>query len=241
MNIFQILKFAGLTATFILMKSELLRRIYSNETSIVFHYDLSDDINVPEPSIPINLRPLVREDDIFDLLVRHSGIADNMELKTRIECLLFLGAGIPTCFGGFTENGKLVVINCLITPAMNDRLRDYFKDGVNLLAADEVLCEFVFTHRDYRGLRLHQWSTLELFKKAKESGAVKALAYINIKNEKSLCVNSRFGWKPFLVKKVIRRMFRRKITFIPYHEGDMTEIHSSLSRNPHAGPACGCR
>jgi hypothetical protein len=217
------------TAAFI--KEEFQRRVFSDEASVVFYTDLNMKIDIPKPSIPLTLRPLTASDDVSDLLVVHSGKLDSMELKTRVECLLFLKSGISTCYGGFTNDGKLVVIVWLISRDMNDRIKLYFDDGIKLLGPDEVLCEFIFTHQEYRGMKLHTWATIQMFKKAREIGAVKALAYVNIKNKKSIYVTRRFGWEPFLVKKVSRRLFRRKIEFYPYSDNMKDVLDATVGGN----------
>jgi hypothetical protein len=217
-NIFKLLNSVGIPVIWDLVRRESRRRILSNETQVIFCYDLSADIEIPEPDIPLTFRPLTKDDDISEILVRHSGVLCSMELKTRIECLLFIRSGIPTCYVGIAENEKPVVINWMIKYDMNEKIQQYFKGGIQPLKPDEVLCEFVFTHQDFRGLRLHTWSTLKMFEEAKGFGAAKAIAYVPIKNETSFYVTEKFGWKPFMKKIVYRRMSKRKITFSPYIE-----------------------
>jgi hypothetical protein len=215
LNIIKLLKSAGIPVLGDLIYKELIRRIYSNEVVYVSYFDLTRRIEVPEPSLPLTLRPLVKE-DIPELLVKHSRILDTMELKTRLSILLFINSGVKTCYVGVTGQGKPVVMNWLLTSEMNDKIQCQHGDGIRPLKHDEVLCEFLFIDQDYRGLHLNTWSTMKLFLKAKELGASRAIAYSPKINVLSWEVAKKIGWTPYLVKYVNRRIFRRKITFSPY-------------------------
>jgi hypothetical protein len=216
-NIFSLLKSVRPSLWWNLIFKELIRRIYSDELTYISYFDLTKKIEVPEPRLPLKLRALVQE-DIPELLVKHSKTLEAMELKTRLSILMLIRSGMETCYIGVTDHGKPVVMNWLITSEMNDKVQRYFGGGIQPLKSDEVLCEFLFTDQEYRKMHLTSWSTMALFSKAKELGASRAVAYSPEKNSLSWEVAKKIGWLPYLEKHVSRRMFKRKITFSPYLE-----------------------
>jgi GNAT superfamily N-acetyltransferase len=138
---------------------------------------------------------------------------NGIEFKSRLARLLFLRSGIPTCYVGVNSDDKPLVMLWLITPDFNKKIQHYFKGGIQPLRPDEVLCEFVYVHPNYRGYRLHTWCQLSLFSKAQAQGARKAFAYVSIDNATSVHATRRFGWEPCVTKVVERRLFTKKIAF----------------------------
>ena len=93
------------------------------------------------------------------------------------------------------------------------KLQEYFKGAIPDLKPDEVLCENIFTHKDFRGMNLMYFLTMKLFEMAKQKGANKAIAYIRENNLSSLKGSTRIGWEPFIIKKVHWRFFKRTINY----------------------------
>ena len=191
---------------------EIGRRLYSNETFIIHQFDLTRPFTIPEPSILINVRQLC-ESDIPRLLSLNDPDIDLTDIRNRMERLLLIQAAIPTCYVGVTDGGQPCVMCWIINHTANDKLQNHFRGGLMCLKQGEVLCENIFTHREYRNRQLMQYLTFRLFEKAALDGAQKAFAYIKADNRASLTASKQIGWRPCGLKKVRWRLFRRHITF----------------------------
>ena len=89
-----------------------------------------------------------------------------------------------------------------------------FGDGIPPLQSDEALCEFVFTHPSFRGHRLAQWITLQLWREAAEQGCSRVMVIVHGTNETSLAVTRRIGFQPIFRKEVRWLLFARRVTFV---------------------------
>ena len=194
---------------------ELLRRLYSNETSYGFHFDLTKPIAVKEPHISVSLRTLQRN-DISGLFNFGKEDYNSKELRKAVECLTLLKSGIPTCYVGIAEDEYPCVMCWLLEPDKNEDIQSYFHSGIPILKTHEVLCEYVYSHPRFRGHHLMGWITEMLFNIAAEKGFRLAIAFIHEQNIVSLRTSSKIGWRPFLIKKVRWRLFKRRITFEPF-------------------------
>jgi GNAT superfamily N-acetyltransferase len=190
----------------------LKQRFYSSNAFIGFKFRLFNDIEVPEPEIPIVLKKL-RETDATDLFLDRTKDLNSIDLKHRLECLLFIKADVSTGFVGVTHDGTPCVICWLIEHSHNEILHSYFNGGLPLLKPNDVLLEYVYTHPDYRGQRLMSWITKNLFKIAQQRGAERAIAFIEERNAVSIKAGKKIGWKPYIRKRVRWRLFRRRITY----------------------------
>ncbi len=191
---------------------ELLRRINADEFFYGLQYDLTKDIHVPEPNIPVTIREL-RKDDVPKLLdLKEKGIA-SLEFYDRFKRTLFVKADIPRCYVGITEDGHPCVMCWLIEYSDNDKIQSYFNGNILNLKPDEILLEEIYTHKAYRGLNLMEYITFMLFEKAAENGARRAIAYVKGGNRASIRGSIRIGWQPFMIKKVNWRFFKRQITY----------------------------
>ena len=211
----ELLRLGILSKTFqfmILLFEELIRKLYSNEKFYGFHFDLTGPITEHKPRIPVNFRTLQRNDILRFFNFRAKNY-NYRELRKALEVLLFIKSGMPSCYVGTTGDEYPCVMCWLIEPDSNRQIQSYFRKSLPYLETDEVLCEYVFTHPQYRGRNLMGWITSRLFKIASEKGFSRATAFVNEKNTSSLETCPRIGWRPFLVKKVRRRFFRRNISF----------------------------
>ncbi|MFO7557952.1 MAG: hypothetical protein R6X10_03900 [Desulfobacterales bacterium] len=198
-----------------LLFKDLLQRLHSDKIFYGFHFDLTRTSVSSNPAIPVSLRLLQRSDipAFFNFKTQNFTSAD---LRKALECLTFIKSGIPSCYVGTTNEGYPCVMCWLIEPEKNGELQAYFRQGIPHLNTDEVLCEYIFTHPKYRGNRLMGWVTSELFKMASERGFRRAIAFVNETNAVSLKTTPTIGWRPFLIKKVSWRIFKRQIAFKPF-------------------------
>ncbi len=210
----ELIKLGILTKTFQLMSivfDELTRKIYSDEKRYGFIYDLTQPIKIDEPKILVKLRT-IQTRDITQFFNFRSCNYSNAELRKILECFLFLHSGISTCYVGVNKNNNPCVICWLIKPDMNNELQRYFKGGIPELKNNEVLCEYVYTHEKYRGLKLMSWVTTMLLESVSHEGFDRAIAYVNGKNVISLKTSPQIGWQPFLINTVRRRIFKNQIS-----------------------------
>jgi len=198
-----------------LLFKEVLRRLYSNETSYGFHFDLTKTITVKKPNISASLRTLQRN-DITRFFNFRTKDYNSEELRKAVECLALIKSGIPTCYVGTTEDEYPCVMCWMLEPDNNEEIQSYFYSGLPLIKTHEVLCKDVYTHPRFRGNRLMGWITERLFEIAAEKGFHLAIAFIHEGNAVSLKISPKLGWRPFLIKKVRWRLFKRRITFEPF-------------------------
>jgi hypothetical protein len=202
----------GFSKSFAVFFQEIKRRVYSNETVSLYQYDLTQSFVLPVIPIPLTVRQL-RESDLNTLLSLHESDGNLTDLRNRLERLLLFRVDIPTCYVGVTSGDIPCVMCWLINYTSNDKLQDHFKGGIMPLKSDEVLCENIYTHKAYLGMRLMQYLTLHLFEKAAQNGARKAFAYIKNGNTSSLRASKAIGWKSCGSKINSWRLFRRSIRF----------------------------
>ncbi len=198
-----------------LLFKDFIRRLYSDEKFYGFYFDLTKTVNILETDIPISLRALLRN-DIPKLFNFGTESYNTVELRKALECLSFIKSGIPSCYVGTTEGDYPCVMCWLLEPNKNREIQSYFRGGIPLLKNNEVLCEYIFTNPRYRGHRLMGWITSKLFEMASKRGFHRAVAFVHEKNAISLKASPKIGWKPFLIKKVSWRIYKRYITFEPF-------------------------
>ncbi len=100
-------------------------------------------------------------------------------------------------------------------PNQNKRIKNYFKGIFPALNEDEALIEGVFTHPDYRGLKIMPNVIGEISKKIKQEGINKIIAFVDKKNIASLKGFKQSGFNPYLSRKTKWRFFIRTVTFEP--------------------------
>jgi GNAT superfamily N-acetyltransferase len=191
---------------------ELGRILKSKEVDYGFTYDLSKSFDIPNSKIDLQLRKLESADleTIFDFRKRNFS---SLELKNALQCLLFAKSKIPTGYVGVTDKGIPCVMNWLILPTENEQLQNYFSGGLPPLKPDEALCEFVYTHPDFRGLGLMGWITKNLWQIAKQKGINRISVLVHGTNEVSLNMTPKIGFIPIYKKTVERRFFTKRVTF----------------------------
>ncbi len=207
--------FSKWNVVFSFVFKELLRRLYSNETHYGMSYDLDESLEQSLVYTPLDVREF-RNSDVCNFFKANVDVLSPIELKARVERLLFLNSGIPTCYTGVLKNGEPVVICWAITADSNENIKSYFKGGLLPLKHNEVLMEFIFTRPAWRGKGFHGYLTKMLLLKAMQAGSKKAYCYVSGKNKTSIKVSESFGWKYCFAKKVRWRFFKKKIKFESY-------------------------
>ena len=202
---------AGFTKTLNLILRETFRRILSFETASIFQFDLTNNFEVPAPSLSFSIRELQDKDVNLMLPLSKQGTNIN-ELKTQLERMLLIESQIPTCYVATTSNNEPCAMCWLIDHTSNEMLKRHYNGGILELKENEVLCEGIYIRSTYRNKKLMQYLTFRLFEKAVKNGSQKALAYIADKNEVSLKGSKTIGWEKVGTKRIRWILFNRLIT-----------------------------
>ncbi|WP_283636634.1 GNAT family N-acetyltransferase [Aquaticitalea lipolytica] len=176
-------------------------RFYSSNNSIGLVKYLNTDFEYPNPKIEFSTR-LFKDEDINSLNenFRHIG---------------FIKEKIPDCYTSVTKNNVPCYRMWVMKPNQNKRIKNYFKGIFPALNEDEALIEGVFTHPDYRGLKIMPNVIGEISKKIKQEGINKIIAFVDKKNIASLKGFKQSGFNPYLSRKTKWRFFIRTVTFEP--------------------------
>jgi hypothetical protein len=195
-----------------LMFREFLRRFYSNELSYGYKYNLTLANRILDPEIPVTIRELSDRDVPLLLNLRQKELALD-EFRHLVVRLLFIEAGVPTCFVGVTREDYPCCMCWLIRMDDKEEFHACFDKDFRTLLPRDVLFENVFTSRAFRGKHLRKYLTQRLFEKARRAGAQRAVAFIKEDNAQSLMGATGIGWRPFLLKKTRWRLFRRFVNY----------------------------
>jgi hypothetical protein len=198
-----------------LVREELRRRWFSNESAYGLKYDLNRLFDISGSELPLLIRELSAKDVPLLLKPKKSDFPLS-EFRFIMISLMLIEARLPTCYVGVTPESDEPLCMCwLINSRDYSMFREFSSRLPYMLQMDEVLCENIFTRQDIRGKHLMQLMTLRLFEKAKQHGAKQAIAFISEKNSSSLAGSKHIGWEPFVIKKIQWRFFKRYITFEP--------------------------
>jgi hypothetical protein len=195
------------------LMSEILRRIYSEDTFYGLRRDLLLPFEAPPAKIPIRIRPL-RNDDIAKILRKNESASDE-DLKNHLRRLFIFRSGMPTCYVAITGNDEPCYMQWLIGPQENEKILNQFRGGFPPLGPDEMLLEGAYTPLIYRGLGIMSCAMAKIAELGKEFGARRVITFVHDVNESALKGCQRAGFLPFTIRTAQWRLFRRQLNFIP--------------------------
>lgn len=182
---------------------ELRRRVDSTERFYCLTKDLSDPVDVPEARISVRLEEI--DDASIDAVVRE---------RPRLAPLL--KAGIPAGYVGRTVQGDLCYVQWLIGPESNESMRQNLPNRVHRpLDPDQVMLEYAYTPKRYRGLGIMLFASATLAEIARTSGARWVLTVVNQNNLRAAHGFGRIGFELMEVRQIRWRLFRRQVTYEP--------------------------
>lgn len=111
----------------------------------------------------------------------------------------------------------------LFTQEQFEEIVDYFGPIFPKIGKDEVIVEGVFTHLDYRGLRIMPNAIYQILNQEHYTHLKRAIAFVEQNNIGSLKGFYRLGFEPYMVRQEKWLFFVRTISFIPLP----SEIHES--------------
>jgi GNAT superfamily N-acetyltransferase len=203
---------------------EVRRRVHSTIVYIIFRRDLSVNIHVTPPEIPLHIRPLDKK-DVPKLLDIYAGGLNARQIWERIRILRMIKSDIKTPYVVVTDRDEPCHIAWLIDYRENERMQSYFRGRIPLLKPDEVVFEFVFTLEQYRGSGIQSWRIHDFISRSSANGAKAALVFIKDTNLVSINNVLKNGFKPYMIRTDHWRFFRCRFQFKPYLEEERSIEH----------------
>ena len=151
----------------------------------------------------------------LDISIRPFEDSDINSLKEELRHRRLVNEKIPHCYVATTNNGVTIYRQWMFKYPQNDRLVDYFGPIFPKLKKGEAIIEGVFTHPDYRGLRIMPHAIYEILTQEHYKFLTRAITFVQDNNTASLKGFHRLGFEPYIVRKEQWLFFKRKISFIP--------------------------
>jgi hypothetical protein len=169
------------------MVREFSGRIYSNRISYLLRRDTSIPYSLPEAKIPIVVRP-VHHDDIPVIL---------RERPVRVAAL---ESGLSTCYVATTEENEICYMQWLIDSSQNELIARQFNGLCPPLSQNEMLLEWAYTFKRFRGLGIMGRAMAQISEKGAEAGARWLFTFVAVDNVASLKGCKNAGFRPFQIR-----------------------------------------
>jgi len=179
---------------------EFSDRIYSNRVSYLLRRDNSISYRIPEAKIPIVVRPLDHE-DIPSIL---------RERPVRVAALK---SGLSTCYVAGTEKNEICYMQWLIDSSQNELVASQFKGLCPALSQDEMLLEWAYTFKRFRGLGIMGRAMAQISERGAEAGGRWLFTYVAVDNIASLKGCKNAGFRPFRMRTEKWRFLRSVDSF----------------------------
>jgi RimJ/RimL family protein N-acetyltransferase len=181
---------------------ELRSRLYSEEVWYLLRRDLEQPFEAPPAKIPIHVRPFEKAD--VPRILRERPIR-----RTAIE------AGLETCYVAITQDGELCYMQWLIDSSQNELIQRRFAGLYSRLAPDEMLLEWAYTFRKYRGLGIMAPAMARISEEGGKKGAHHLYTFVEQSNIPSLRGCRSAGFRPYQIRSDHWRFFRCHEQFTP--------------------------
>jgi hypothetical protein len=200
-----LLEFAGPKVFFRQMRMHL----YNRDSFVGYVRDLaSEDVPV-QARIAYRLRPGTKE-DIDEVLarVRHEGKNEVVDLLDGVK---LYEAGFDCFYTARTaETNEICMVGWWVTSKYNGLIRHYPKLLGRPLRDDEVMAEYGYTFKDFRGLRIAPAVRYELCNLLRKKGFKRIIGYVSMDNVASLKSFSIGSDGPFEQVRRHRVLFIRR-------------------------------
>jgi RimJ/RimL family protein N-acetyltransferase len=193
---------------------EFRRRLFSERLHFGLMRDLEVPFDPPQAKIPIEIRPL-RRDDLPKLLDLDAEAMSDRGPYVRMHRLNFANRGIGTCYVGATDDDEPCYMQWLIPAAQNAEVKDYFHGIFPWLDADEALLEYAFTPESYQRMGIMAAAMAQIAERASDFGARRVITFVDAENVAALKGCRKAGFAPHLVRRDRWRLFVRRVTFEP--------------------------
>ncbi|WP_460219044.1 GNAT family N-acetyltransferase [Psychroserpens sp. MEBiC05023] len=158
---------------------------------------------------------LKNSDSKLDIIIRPFESSDINSLKEELRHRRLVSENIPDCYIAITKNNEAVYRQWLFKSSENEQVRDYFGPIFPELKSNEAIIEGVFTHPDYRGLRIMPNAIYKTLTQDHYKHITRAIAFVEEKNSASLKGFYRIGFEPYIVRREKWFLFKRNVSFIP--------------------------
>jgi hypothetical protein len=179
---------------------EFSSRIYSNRVSYLLRRDNSIFYSVPEAKIPIVVRPVDHDD--FSIILR--------ERPVRVAAL---ESGLSTCYVATTNTNEICYMQWLVDSSQNELVARQFKGLCPPLSQDEMLLEWAYTFKRFRGLGIMGRAMAQISERGAEAGARWLFTYVAVDNVASLRGCKNAGFRPFRTRTEKWRFLRSVDSF----------------------------
>lgn len=193
---------------FILIKSGNLKPIVEGLSTRVYS-------KVNFIGVEVVPEQLITSNSKLNLIIRPFEDSDINALKEELRHRRLVSENIPDCYVAITTNNDTVYRQWLFKHQENDRLETYFGPIFPKLKQGEAIIEGVFTHPDYRGLRIMSHAIYKILNQKQYDHLDRVIAFVEEKNRASLKGFYRIGFSPYVVRQEQWRFFKRKVSFIP--------------------------
>jgi GNAT superfamily N-acetyltransferase len=178
------------------------RRFYSNRTDLLLRRDMSKPLEIPSAKIAVRIRPLA-EADIKKVA---------LEVPDRIG---ILKSAIPTCYLGITDSDEICYMQWLIEASHNHAR----PQAINLqLAPDQMLLEWAYTFRNFRGLGIMSCAMAQILQQAELRNARWVYTIVERSNVASLKGCRNVGFRPHKLRMEKWRMLYQSQRYEPLSE-----------------------
>ncbi|WP_323789020.1 GNAT family N-acetyltransferase [Psychroserpens sp.] len=176
-----------------------LTRLYS-KTNFIGLEASPHKLKVSDSSIDIAIRPFETSDiNALNEKFRHSRLVEEQ---------------IPRCYVATNKKKKTVYRQWLFTHKSQQQVINYFGPVFPELDKNEAIIEGVFTHPDYRGLRIMSKAMPKIIKQQQYKNIKRVIAFVNERNISSLKGFNRIGFSPYCIRIEVWFLFSRKVSFI---------------------------
>jgi GNAT superfamily N-acetyltransferase len=191
----------------------LRKRVSYRSAARGLRCDLRSDLPAPAAKIPLTVRPL-RPDD-RELLRPEEGTDSPEDFYERLLRLRLFDSGLQTCYGAFTDDGRLAYVQWLIEPSQNDLVQGLFDSAFPRLEADEVLLEGAYTFPFVRGQGVMAAAMAAVTAEGKGRGFATAWTFVGEHNVPSLKGCRKAGYAEEVRRLEQWRLFRHSFSFGP--------------------------
>jgi len=165
--------------------------------------------------VEVNRDQLKNLDSKLDITIRPFKKSDINALKEGQRHIRLVEEKIPNCYAAITENDMMVYRQWLFKQDQFEQITKYFGPIFPNINADEAIIEGVFTHLNYRGLRIMPNAIYKILNQDQYKHLYRIIAFVGDTNIGSLKGFYRIGFKPYILRQEKWFFFKRTISFIP--------------------------
>ena len=165
----------------------------------------------------------------IDLSIRLFEDSDINALNEGLRHVRLVEASIPNCHVAITKDNNVVNRQWVFKHEQNEQVASYFGPIFPKLKENEALIEGVFTHPDYRGMRIMPNAIFQTLSLKEYTAVDRFIVFVDKNNIASLKAFRRIGFAPYILRQEKWYLFNRKVSFIAMPSG-LEKTYFNLSR-----------